>query len=117
MPHSHGANTRVARGPAMRNFWLLAITFTAGAQIHAAPAADTPPGDPASADPVVQVDFSNPALSPPQWTIVLRADGTGHFRSQADKTPNAGMKVIEAPSVDREIQLSKEFTGQAFDTA
>ncbi len=96
----------------MRNCLLLAITLAMGAQIHAVPSADPP-----LADPIVQVDFSNPALSPPQWTIVLHADGSGHFRSQANKTPNAGMKVIETPSVDRDIQLSKEFAGHVFDAA
>ena len=73
--------------------------------------------DPPPADPIVQVDFSNPGLSPPQWTLILRADGSGHFRSQANKTPNASMKVIETPSVDRDIQLSKEFAGHVFDAA
>jgi hypothetical protein len=88
----------------MRACWFLAITLSMGAQIHAS----------SVADPVVQVDFSNPALSPPQWTLVLHADGSGHFRSQANKTPNAGMKVIEAPSVDRDIQLSKDFVSRVF---
>jgi len=91
----------------MRNCWLLVIALAVGAQIHAAP----PP------DPVVQVDFSNPALSPPQWTLILHADGSGHFRSQEKKTPKAGMKVIEAPSVDRDIQLSKDFAGHVIDVA
>ncbi len=110
----------------MRNCWLLALIIAVGAQIQgvrlqAAPPADPPAvptsADPSSAEPVVQVDFSNPALSPPQWTLILHADGSGHFRSQANKTPTAGMKVIETPSVDRDIQLSKEFAGRAFDAA
>jgi hypothetical protein len=96
----------------MRNCFFLAIALAMGAQIHAAPAVD-----PSSAVPIVQVDFSNPALSPPQWTLILHADGSGHFRSQANKTPTAGMKVIETPSVDRDIQLSKEFAGHVFDSA
>lgn len=91
----------------MRTCWLLVIALAVGAQIHAAP----------PADPVVQVDFSNPALSPPQWTLILHADGSGHFRSKEKKTPNAAMKVIEAPSVDRDIQLSKDFAGHVFDVA
>ena len=106
----------------MRNCWLLALVIAVGAQIQgvrlqAAPPADPPSADPSSAEPVVQVDFSNPALSPPQWTLILHADGSGHFRSQANKTPTAGMKVIETPSVDRDVQLSKEFAGRAFDAA
>jgi hypothetical protein len=96
----------------MRNRALLALALSLATELHAAPLADPPP-----ADPIVQVDFSNPGLSPPQWTLILRADGSGHFRSQAKKTPNASMKVIEAPSVDRDIQLSKEFAGHVFDAA
>jgi hypothetical protein len=91
----------------MRKCWILATILAVGAQVQAAPAAD----------PVVQVDFSNPQLSPPQWTLVVHADGSGHFRSQANKTPNADMKVIETPSVDRDIQLSKAFAGHVFDAA
>ena len=96
----------------MRYCLLLAITLAAGAQIQGARLQAEPP-----ADPVVQVDFDNPGLSPPQWTLILHADGSGHFRSQAKKTPTAGMKVIEAPSVDRDIQLSKDFAGRVFDAA
>lgn len=91
----------------MRAFWLLAAAFALAAQVNAAPATD----------PVVQVDFSNPELSPPQWTLVLRADGSGHFRSQMGETPKAGLKVIEAPSVDRNIQVSQEFAARVFDVA
>jgi hypothetical protein len=91
----------------MRNSLLLAVALSLAAELHGAP----------SADPVVQVDFSNPALSPAQWTLTLHADGSGHFQSQMDKTPKAGMKVIEAPSVDRDIQLSKEFAERVFDAA
>jgi hypothetical protein len=91
----------------MRAYWLLATAFTLAGQLHAASAAG----------PVVQVDFSNPELSPPQWTLVLHADGSGHFRSQMGSTPKAGLKEIEAPNVDRDIQLSKEFAGRVFAAA
>ena len=101
----------------MRNRLLLAISLAVGAQVQVAQVQGAELQAAPAADPVVQVDFSNPALSPPQWTIVLHPDGSGHFRSQAQKTPTAGMKVIEAPSVDRDIQLSKEFAGHVFDTA
>jgi len=91
----------------MRACWLVAAAFTLAVQLYAAPATD----------PVVQVDFSNPELSPPQWTLVLHTDGSGHFRSQMGKTPKAGLKEIEAPNVDRDIQVSKEFAGRVFAAA
>jgi hypothetical protein len=89
----------------MRPFWLMACTLALVAQVHSQPA----PG------PVIQVDFSNPELSPPQWTLVLHPDGSGHFRSQME--PKAAEKVIEAPNVDRDIEVSKEFAGHVFETA
>ena len=91
----------------MRASWLAAAAFVLAVQVQAAP----------PASPVVRVDFSNPELSPPQWTLVLHADGSGHFRSQMGSTPRAGMKEIEAPNVDRDIQLSKDFAGRVFAAA
>lgn len=70
-----------------------------------------------AADPVIQVDFSNPGLSPPQWTLILHTDGRGHFRSQMGEIPDGGLKEIEVPSVDRDIQVSKQFAGRVFDAA
>ena len=72
---------------------------------------------PAAADPVIQVDFSNPGLSPPQWTMTLRPDGTGHFRSQMGKPPDGGLREIDTPSVDRDFQVSAEFAERVFDAA
>ncbi len=66
-------------------------------------------------DAEIQEDFSDPQLSPSQWTLTLRPDGTGHYRSQM--APESGEKVIEAPNIDRDIVVSKEFAARAFDTA
>jgi hypothetical protein len=95
----------------MRVYWLAAAAFVLAARGPAAPALASaiPP------DSVVQEDFSNPELSPPQWTLVLHPDGSGHFRSHMD--PKAGMKAIEAPNVDRDIEVSKDFAARAFETA
>ena len=35
----------------------------------------------AESDSVVRVDFSNPGLTPSQWTLEFHPDGSGHFRS------------------------------------
>ena len=91
----------------MRRLWLVVAILALAAQLHAA----------AASGPVIQVDFSDPGLSPPQWTLILRPDGSGHFRSQMGKIPKAGLKEIEAPSIDRDIEVSMEFAGHAFDTA
>jgi hypothetical protein len=86
-------------------FALAALTLTAHGQVAAA------------SDPMVQVDYSNPGLSPPQWTMTLRPDGTGHFRSQPGKPPDGGQSQIDTPAVDRDFQVSAPFAGRVFDAA
>jgi hypothetical protein len=74
-----------------------------------------------TAVPVFQIDFSHPGLSPSQWTLTLRPDGSGHFRSvrgnAAGDGSRSGMQEIEAPDLDRDIQVSTEFAGRVFQTA
>jgi hypothetical protein len=71
--------------------------------------------DPA-ADAVVEVDFSNPGLSPSHWTLTLHRDGSGHFTSQMGATPEDA-KQMEAPDVNRDVQLSAGFAGHVFEEA
>jgi len=68
-------------------------------------------------DPTVQADFSNPELTPPQWTLVLHPDGSGHFRSQMGNSPDGGWKEIQAPNVDRDVEVSKDFAQRVFQVA
>jgi hypothetical protein len=70
-----------------------------------------------AANPVIQVDFSNPGLLPPQWTLILYSDGNGHFRSQMGKIPDGGWKGIQTPGVDRDVQVSAQFARRVFDAA
>ncbi len=91
----------------MRPLWLVAIAVALAAQSNASRAAD----------PVVQVDFSNPELSPSQWTLVLHPDGSGHFRSRMGETSRAQLKEIEAPDVDRDLRVSKQFAIDVFEVA
>ena len=71
----------------------------------------------AAADPVFQMDFSNPGLSPANWTMALHPDGTGHFRSERGNASTANQPAIEAPSVDRDVRLSEEFARRVFQSA
>lgn len=71
----------------------------------------------ASADPVVQVDFTNAALSPSHWTLTLHPDGSAHFRSEHGGAPPEGSPLITAPDVDRNLRLSAPFTAHVFETA
>ena len=95
----------------MRVLWLAAAALALAVRVNGAPA----PVAASATDPVIQVDFSDPELSPSQWTLILHTDGSGHFRSRMK--PKPGEKVIEAPSIDRDIEVSKEFAVHAFDTA
>jgi hypothetical protein len=72
---------------------------------------------PPAADPVIQVDFSNPGLSPSQWTMTLHAGGSGHFRSQMGKAPGDEQQELGIPAVDRDIQVSAGFAQSVFDAA
>jgi hypothetical protein len=72
---------------------------------------------PAAADPMLQADFSDPGLSPSQWTLTLRPDGTGHFRSQAGKPPDDASPGIVPPAVDRDVQVSTAYAGRVFAAA
>lgn len=90
----------------------LAVTLLA----LAAPVAaygQTPP----VADPTFQLDFTNPGLSPSQWTLTLRTDGTGHFRSQMGKPTDDAKQEMVPPAVDRDIQVSTAFAGRVFAAA
>jgi hypothetical protein len=64
----------------------------------------------------VEVDFSNPALAPSQWKLILHPDGSGYFSSSGKDMPGGGSDM-KAPPVNREIHVSKEFAEKVFQTA
>jgi hypothetical protein len=71
----------------------------------------------ADSDPVFRVDFSNPGLTPAQWTLQFRPDGTGHFHSERGTAAAQDPKFIEPPNIDRDIQVSPKFAEHAFQVA
>jgi len=78
----------------------------------------TAPGQVAVARaPVIQVDFSNPDLSPSHWTLIIHPDGSGHFHSERNSAPAGRSQGIDAPNVDRDVQVSAEFAGRVFQLA
>jgi hypothetical protein len=70
---------------------------------------------PASKAPVIQVDYSNPELSPAHWTLTLHPDGTGHFASQMGNTSDP--KGMDLPDVNRDVQLTAGFAAHVFEEA
>jgi hypothetical protein len=67
--------------------------------------------------PVLRVDFSNPGLTPSQWTLEFHPDGSGHFRSERGTANMGDPKLIEAPDIDRDVQVSAKFAEHAFEVA
>jgi hypothetical protein len=67
--------------------------------------------------PVLQVEYSNPGLSPSHWTLTIHPDGNGHFRSERGTAPVKNAQAINAPNVDRDIQLSAGFAERVFQMA
>ena len=70
-----------------------------------------------AAGPVLQVDYSNPGLSPAHWPLTLRPDGSGHFHSERGNGGGEGAEEIEAPTVDRDVRVSAKFAERVFQTA
>jgi hypothetical protein len=64
--------------------------------------------------PVFRVEFSNPGLTPSNWTLEIHPDGSGHFHSVRGNAVQDGPRTLEAPDVDRDVQLSKSFAEHAF---
>ncbi len=64
----------------------------------------------------LRVDFSNPGLTPSTWTLEIHPDGTAHFHSDPGPKTAAVLRTIEPGALDRDIQLSPDFAGRAFDT-
>ena len=92
------------------------LGFAVALMAVAAPVAaigQTPP----AADPTFQLDFTNPGLSPSQWTLTLRPDGTGHFRSQVGKPTDDATQGIVPPAVDRDIQVGAAYAARVFAAA
>jgi hypothetical protein len=71
----------------------------------------------AESDTILRVDFSNPGLTPSQWTLEFHPDGTGHFRSlRGDARPDDS-RLMEIANIDRDVQVSPKFAARAFQVA
>ncbi len=71
----------------------------------------------AESDPLLRLEFSNPGLTPAQWSLEFHPDGSGHFRSERGTANMDDPKLIEAPNIDRDVQISPKFAAHAFQVA
>lgn len=83
--------------------------LTLAAALLPAPSAQGAPGA------VLRIDYSNPSLVPATWTLLLRADGSGHFHSERGAAKPSPALSIEPVTVDRDIRLSSAFAAHVFD--
>ena len=86
----------------MRAVWLALVLLAAASPAFA------------GAGPVLEIDYSNPSLTPSHWVLSLHPDGTGHFRSERGDAPMDPAGGFEPANVDRDIQVSPEFAGHIF---
>ena len=70
----------------------------------------------AEQDSVVHVEFSNPALYPAQWNLVIHPDGNGHFHAEGGNRPTSYPETMFPGNIDRDVRLSPEFTSRIFET-
>jgi hypothetical protein len=70
----------------------------------------------AGAGPVLEIDYSNPSLTPAHWVLAIHPDGSGHFRSERGNAPMYPAEGFEPANVDRDIQVSAEFAAHVFAT-
>lgn len=84
----------------MRTLWLALLAFAFASTARAA------------SDAIVKVDFSNPGLFPAQWTLVLHADGQGHFHAEGGTKPTGD--TISPAKIDRDVTLNEDFTNHIF---
>lgn len=68
-------------------------------------------------DPAVRMEFTNPALSPPHWTLTLHPDGSGQFHSQAGKVVAGDPQDIREPEQNRDLHVSAAFAARVFHAA
>jgi hypothetical protein len=64
----------------------------------------------------LQLDYSNPGLTPSHWVLTLSPDGSGHFRSERGNAPMDATQGFQAANVDRDIKVSAEFAAHVFET-
>ena len=88
----------------MRPIWLALATLAIALPVWA------------DAGPSLEVDYSNPGLTPAHWVLTLHADGSGHFRSERGNAPVDPSQGFEPADIDRNIQVSAEFASRVFAT-
>jgi hypothetical protein len=67
--------------------------------------------------PTVQMDYTNPGLTPSHWVLSLATDGHGHFLSERGTAQGNPSQGPEPADVDRDILVNSAFARRAYETA
>ncbi len=94
-----------------------ACLFAAAALAISAPGPAAPPAGTLASGAVVVVEFTDPSLSPPHWTMTLHSDGSGHFRSEMGAVPAGEADQMRVPNVSQDFQVSPKFAASVFEMA
>ena len=66
---------------------------------------------------IFTADFTNDRVAPSHWVLTLHRDGSGHFHADRQESSAPKKETMDIEGVDRDVQLSKDFTYQIFSTA
>lgn len=64
----------------------------------------------------LRIDYSNPGLTPSNWTLVIHPDGSGHFHADRGDAPAQPVETMQPVAVDRDIHVSQGFADNVFRT-
>jgi hypothetical protein len=71
---------------------------------------------PGQTDSALRIDYSNPGLTPSNWTLVIHPDGSGHFHADRGDSAARPVEAMEPTVVDRDVRVSQRFADNAFQT-
>jgi hypothetical protein len=75
---------------------------------------DAPAQQSVTAPATITVEFTNPGITPPHWTLTLRSDGSGQFDAEGTQSPTPDRTQVFVGEIHHAIQLSPEFTERTF---
>lgn len=65
----------------------------------------------------VELDYTNPGLTPGHWVLRLATDGSGHFHSERGDARMDPAQGFEPATVDRDVRVSPAFAAHVFEVA
>jgi hypothetical protein len=89
--------------------WAFSLILLAAAFLRDASAQQS-----VTAPATITVEFTNPGITPPHWTLTFRSDGSGQFDAEGAQSSGQDRTQVFVGDIHRAIQLSPEFTDRTF---